>query len=221
MNKAFIFDMDGVIIDSERTWALYEQSFYENLFGKEIAEKVGHTIGMSLPVIYDVAATHGFSMQREEFYNLSHTKAKKIYAESKITEGVEDLIEKLKAMEFKIGLVSASPDLWIDLMFAKTNVRHLFDYVLSLHERENLHHKPHPDGYIAAMTYLQSAPETTIILEDSNRGIQSAKASGAFTIGFRQNLQKDYEQTGADIYADTLEEVVKIVEERGYDLYEK
>ncbi|HSW98079.1 MAG TPA: HAD family phosphatase [Candidatus Saccharimonadales bacterium] len=217
MNKAFIFDMDGVIIDTERTRALYEREFYEKLFGKEIAEKVGPTIGMSLPVIYDVAATYGFSMEREMFYNLSHTEAKRIYEQAAITEGFEELIQKIKAMDFKIGLVSASPALWIDLMFKKTKVRHFFDYILSLHEREDLNHKPHPDGYIAAMSYLQSSPETTIILEDSNRGIQSAKASGAFTIGFRQNLQKEYQQTGADMYADTMDDVLKIVEKRFYE----
>ncbi|HSW88337.1 MAG TPA: HAD family phosphatase, partial [Candidatus Saccharimonadales bacterium] len=131
MNKAFIFDMDGVIIDTERTWALYEQESYEKLFGKEIAEKVGPTLGMSLPIIYDVATTYGFSMEREEFYNLSHVKAKSIYEQSAITEGFEDLVQKLIAMNFKIGLVSASPALWIDLLFVKTNARHFFDYILS------------------------------------------------------------------------------------------
>ncbi len=217
MNKAFIFDMDGVIIDSERVWELSSKEFEAELFGKEVAKKVGPTIGMSLPMIYELAVEHGLSLSKEKFYELSHEKARSIYAQSAITEGFEDIIQKLRAKDFKIGLVSASPDLWIDLMFEKTRVRHLFDYILSLHERIDLSHKPAPDGYREAMSIFQVSPKNTIILEDSNRGIQSAKASGAFTIGFRQCLQSGYSQTGADVYADTMADVLKIVERRFYE----
>lgn len=211
MNKAFIFDMDGVIIDTERTWALHEKEFHEALFGKAITEKIGPTIGMSLSIIYDIATKYGFSKSRYVFEEVYHEEAKKQYKQAAITSSFEKLLKELKLKNFKIGLVSASPQSWIDLMFEKTDTKVVFDYILSLHERDDLRHKPAPDGYVEAMRYLQSSPENTIVLEDSNRGIQSAKESGAFTIGFRQNLSPDYHQTGADVYADTMDTVIEIV----------
>jgi len=54
--------------------------------------------------------------------------------------------------------------------------------------------------------------QKTIILEDSNPGIASAKAAGAFTIGLRQNLIDGYQQVGADAYANTIDEVIALVD---------
>jgi HAD superfamily hydrolase (TIGR01509 family) len=214
MYNAFIFDMDGVIIDTERTWGLYEKELQENLYGKEIAEKIGSTVGIAPAVTYDLAVSYGFSMDREVFFDHCYKLAEIIYKKAPITKDFEKLIAKLVTLDCKIGLVSASPQSWIDLALAKTPVSNKFDYILSLHEREDLQHKPAPDGYLEAMRELGSNPAHTIILEDSNRGIQSAKASGAFTIGFRQFLVAEYQQTGADVYADTMEDVIKIAAEK-------
>lgn len=217
MNKAFIFDMDGVIIDTERVWAGIEKELHAKIFGKEIAEKIGPTIGMALPVIYDLAVSHGYTSSQKTYYEQSNLAAKSIYQKAAITSGFETVIHFLKKQECKIGLVSASPMAWINFALEKTSVKDNFDYIVSLHERDDLEHKPAPDGYVHAMHYLHTIPETTIILEDSNRGIQSAKASGAYTVGFRQNLQDGYEQTGADIYADTMDDVIDIVQKRFYE----
>ena len=45
MNKAFIFDMDGVIVDSEKTWLEYENNLLEKILGNEIVDKIGDTVG--------------------------------------------------------------------------------------------------------------------------------------------------------------------------------
>lgn len=61
------------------------------------------------------------------------------------------------------------------------------------------------------MKALEASPESTVILEDSNSGIKSAKASGAYTIGLKQNLVNGYIQEGADAYAETMADVIDIV----------
>ena len=50
-----------------------------------------------------------------------------------------------------------------------------------------------------------------VVLENSNIGIESARASGAYIIGYRGDLVEGYEQTGADAYADTMNDVIKLV----------
>src|SRR5258708_7262198 len=98
MNKAFIFDMDGVIIDSERTWSGYNQK----LFGKDIAKKITIPVGMSLPGIYDLVTQYGYDKGREVFYDQYHKRAITIYQEATITKDFEVLMTKLVAMGFKI-----------------------------------------------------------------------------------------------------------------------
>ena len=217
MNNAFIFDMDGVIIDTERVWSVYQEEFHNNLFGKEIAKKLKDSVGLSLPGQHQIASQYGFQMDKDIFYDKYYEMAQVTYKEAEITKDFEKLLESLQTLNIKTGLVTAAPQSWIDLMMAKTTIKIHFDYILSLHEQDTLQHKPSPDGYIVAMKYLQSTPETTIVLEDSNRGIQSAKASGALTIGFTQNLPTGYIQKGADVYADTMDDVLRIVKERFYE----
>ena len=81
-----------------------------------------------------------------------------------------------------------------------------------LNERTDLKPKPEPDGYLEALKNLEADPKLSIILEDSNSGIQAAKASGAYVIGFKGNLVDGYVQKGADVYADTMQDVIKLVE---------
>ena len=214
MNKAFIFDMDGVIVNSENTWTLHEDEFHEKLFGKEIMGKMGELVGLSIFGIYDEAVKHGLSRSKQDFFRQFDELAQIVYKEADISVGLKTLISFLQSKNFKVGLVSASPSSWIALTLGKAQVKNAFSYILSLHDRHDLKHKPAPDGFLEAMKVLHATPQHTIVLEDSNLGIQAAKASGAFTIGFRQHLLKGYEQKGADIYAETMSDVIKIVEKQ-------
>ena len=65
---------------------------------------------------------------------------------------------------------------------------------------------------LEAMKKLNSTPGKTIILEDSNKGIQSAKKSGALTVCLREHLRKNYLPQGADIYIDDLASLIKLLE---------
>ena len=213
MQKAFIFDMDGVLINSELTWHNQGKGFLQNLYSQDILKKIGSTIGMTLDVEYETARKYGFQMGKREYYRLYDDQAKIIYSQSKITSGLDEFIYFLKKEGFSLGIVSASRQVWIDQVLARIPLRKKFSYVLSMNSCKQLRPKPHPDGYLEAIKVLHAAPETTIILEDSNSGIQAARASGAVTIGFREHLIPDYHQIGAHHYANTLKEVANLVKE--------
>jgi len=73
-------------------------------------------------------------------------------------------------------LTSTSRGKWIKLALKKLNFKkNDFDYILSLNDRKDLRPKPYPDGYIETMKVLDTTPKSTIVLEDSNSGIKSAK----------------------------------------------
>jgi len=217
MNKAFIFDMDGVIIDSEAKWGPHEKKFLSELLGKEVYEKIkDHLMGSTTNVIYDLARANGSNISKEAFLNAYDKQAFYIYSLSTPTNDINKLLQKLKDLNFKIGLVTSSRGVWMDEVLKKIRNRELFDYTLSLAEREDLHSKPSPDGYLEAMKVLDASPEKTIILEDSNKGVTSAKASGGFTICLREHLANDYISEGADMYIKNLKTLLTFLDELNF-----
>ncbi len=214
MKKAFLFDMDGVLVNSELIWSKHGVGFAEKLYGKEIYAKMGDLVGASLDHEYKEAKKHGFSMNLDEYYRKYDEHAAKMYALASITDGLSDLIQFLRQHEYVTGIVSSSRRPWIEIVLAKIGDKSLFDYTISLNEA-GLPSKPDPAGYIRAIRDVGATPSSTIILEDSNNGILSAKASGAFMIGFTPHLMEGYTQTvPANAVAKNFEEVREIVEKR-------
>lgn len=182
------------------------------MVGKDIAEKVGDIIGITLTMTYNRAVQHGYTMKKTQFVRLYDQKAEEIYAKAAITPGVDTLATKLLELGFRLALVSSSGRNWINFVLPRISFSDKLDSIISLNDQTDLQSKPSPSGYLEAIKQLDAVPSTTIILEDSNKGIQAAKASGAYVIGFRQNLVPEYKQEGADVYADTMEDVIRIVE---------
>ena len=211
MNKAFIFDLDGIIIDNELMWEEAKKEIYTTLFGEEIYSKMGHTMGMDMPSIYRRAVELGANVSLQSMLDEFYRHALNIYAKAPITKGVKRLADSLVKDGYSIGLVSTSPMDWINRVINRLSFKEKITVIISLEDSPELQKKPEPDGYLKAMKDLKVAPSSTIILEDSNSGIAAAKASGAFTIAFTQNLVHDYKQIVADAKAANMEEVMKIM----------
>lgn len=210
-NKAFIFDMDGVIINSELAWLKHGGDFEDRLFGKEVFAKIGDTVGLTVDLVYEKAQQHGFFMDKTEYYRVYDEHAFRMYNLSQITPNIDRLVEYLLKNKFKLGLVSSSRYSWIKKVLEKTSFQNKLDCIFSINDEKYLS-KPHPDGYIEAFKKLGALPRNSVVLEDSNSGIKAAKAAGAYVIGFRAHLLPRYKQIGADVYAGTIEDVIKHVE---------
>lgn len=210
MNKAFIFDMDGVIIDSESVWVKYEPKFLPQLVGKNIYSKIkDKTIGSTVTKIYELAYRYGLEMDKNKFVSVYDSYAEIVYKEAKITAGVARFIENLIDINFKLAIVSSSRWRWIEATLAKmTKTANNFQYILSLND-EGIASKPSPQGYQKAMQALNAKPSSTIILEDSQRGIEAAKAAGAFVICLKENVANENVPKGADMYIETLKDLMK------------
>jgi len=209
MNKAFIFDMDGVVVDSESLWEYYEQKFLPDIMGKNLYLKIkDHILGNSINKIYAVAVSFGMQLEENRFKHIYSKYARIVYQRAKLTKNIETLIDKLIEKNYRLGLVTVSNQKWIDMVIAKFTNGSPFQYILSL-DSENIRPKPFPDGYMKAMRKLDAKPRRTVILEDSQRGIEAAKASGALTICLKENLSNDYIPKGADIYINTIKELIQ------------
>lgn len=214
MYKAFIFDMDGVIINSEYLWEKKEKVFLVKLMGKKIYQKIKEEIlGSTTDVIYDLACQNGLKIDKDEFLKQYDDQAVLVYAQSKLTKDIDELLDYLVSLNFKIGLVTASRKLWIEQALSKLKNKDAFKYILSLAGKKDLKPKPYPDGYLEALKQLNSSPKETIILEDSSKGIAAAKKSGAFTICLPENLPYGFQPKGADMYVKNLQELIKFLKE--------
>src|SRR5258708_10780189 len=171
LNKAFIFDMDGVIVNSETIWLEREEAFLTESLGKDTYLKIKDVLlGSTIKAIYEKAQLNGYKRDFTSFAELYDKEAVKVYAQSNINYEVDVLIDLLISLDFKIGLVTSSRKSWVNQVLPKLKNKDAFECIISIEERDDLKSKPAPDGYLEAIKVLGSAPEKTIILEDSNKG---------------------------------------------------
>ncbi|MCR4325793.1 MAG: HAD family phosphatase [Patescibacteria group bacterium] len=212
VNRAFIFDMDGVLVDSERWWESHDKQLSEQFFDAATREKIGSAVGVGVRGLYEKAVAFGAPVSFEELSSAYNAAAMKVYDDAPLTEGTERLVTKLLEWGFKLGLVTSSPQSWIDRVIPRLPFVDKLECIISLGERSDIAPKPSPDGYREALRTLGADPDKSFIIEDSNTGIKAAKAAGVYVIGFSGNLIEGYKQTGADAYADTMDDVMTIVE---------
>lgn len=212
MKQAIIFDMDGVLIDSESVWARYEKDFAIRLLGRDIYEKLQSiAYGGSIQTIYEEAKRLGFTMKEDDYRKHYNKQAAVIYKEARITNGIDEVMTYLSTSSYRVGLVTASPKYWVTMVMKKFLWRDAFNCVVSIDE-ERLAPKPDPAGYQYALQILNVRPEAAIVIEDSNTGIAAAKAAGMYTIGLRQHVPATYISRGADRYINHIREILPVLQ---------
>lgn len=204
--------MDGVLIDTERTWGARENELLTRVFGSDVVKKIGNTVGTSITTMYKIAHSHGATIDYESYKTAYDEASKPVYAEAAITEGVDALAARLRSLGFRLGLVTSSPQNWVDRVLPRLSFSKHLEVVLSLFDHPTWQPKPAADGYIEALRRLDADPSRSFVLEDSETGIRSGKDSGAFVICFTGNHERNYRPSGADAYANTMEDVIRLVE---------
>ena len=157
-----------------------------------------------LAVNYQTVKDLGYQGTLEDLISVFHGCHDLVYETSPITPGIVELIDYLHERGFKLGVVSASANDWIETVLNKLKRRDSFNCLVSLNKHPVLKTKPAPDGYLHAMETLGVTPDQTVILEDSQAGVTAAKQSGALTICFTGLHPNDYLVEGADVYLQSI-----------------
>lgn len=208
MLKAVIFDMDGVIIDSEPLHLEVCIDLFKKL-GLNFCEKEYSTfIGVSNTSMWTtLKEKYNLKQSLEELVeiqakaNLDCIKGKDI---SPIA-GVRELLSELKSNNIKIALASSSPVEGIELVLSKFNIREYFSDVVS---GEGLKRgKPAPDIFLKAAELIGIEPENCAVVEDSNHGVSAAKAAGMKCLGFQNTNSGNQDISKADVIVNTMREV--------------
>jgi HAD superfamily hydrolase (TIGR01509 family) len=205
-SKAVVFDMDGVIVDSERYWVELEE---DEILPAVVEGTVdlSETTGMNFREIYDHLDEHyETTASKDEFVERYEEAARDIYGEKVVLQaGFRELLADLREDGRPVALVSSSPHNWIDRMLDRFDLHEEFDEVISAEEIDG-RSKPEPDVYEYAAETVGVTPEATAAVEDSENGVQSAKAAGMRAVGYRNQSGEELDLSEADAVAESPEE---------------
>jgi len=209
--NSFIFDMDGVIIDSEPFWREAQIEILSKYHKKiSVADCIKHTMGKRID---DVAFTwcqlHSLEIAPQLLEKEIITAVVALISQKgKAKKGLYELLDFLKEKNYKIGLATSSSQPIIDAVFKKLSIAHYFDVVCSADEE--VYGKPHPAVYLKAMHQLEIAPYNCIILEDSITGLIAAKAASVKTFVIPEE-KTDHRFSIADGIFNSMLEVVDVL----------
>jgi beta-phosphoglucomutase family hydrolase len=202
MNKpqAVIFDMDGVLVDSEPFHVQNEKLMFSRL-GLDISdEEHARYMGIATDVMWeqiirerkltlDVAETTLQTIQQEIPYFQSLEKIDPMH-------GLVNLLEKLQKSGIPMAVASSSDKAIIDIILEKSGLRKYFEHAVSSSEVGKS--KPEPDVFLHAAKLLGVAPENCLVFEDSKNGIKAAKTAGMVCIAYSGGNSGHQNQSQAD-----------------------
>ena len=177
MIEAVVFDLDGVLLDSEQVWDEAREQLAEERGGRWHPQAQKDMMGMSSTewsrYMHD---TIGLPEPPEQINREVVERLSAIYREHlPALPGAREAVERLAA-RWPLGLASSSNRELIDLALELLGVEHLFAATVSSEEVAS--GKPAPDVYLEAARRLGVDPTEAAAVEDSNNGILAAKAAG-------------------------------------------
>ena len=177
MIAAAIFDLDGVLIDSEEVWDAVRETFVRERGGRYDAEVQRAMMGMSsgewARYLHDSA---GVTDEPGEINDEVVRRMLAAYREHlPLVPGAVEAVQRLAA-RFPLGLASSSNRPLIDTVLELAGLASFFGATVS--SEEVARGKPAPDVYLEAARRLRTAPEDCAAIEDSHAGIRSAHAAG-------------------------------------------
>jgi HAD superfamily hydrolase (TIGR01509 family) len=189
--QAIIFDMDGVIIDSEPLHEIaYRELFneigYGEIHGINFDDYLGRT---DKALIEDFIARHNPSYTVEMLSDLKRDRFLKIMRrEEPIFEDLPQLVE-LVSKRYRLAVASGSLHPVIDAVLALKNLRQYFEITVSSSDVPN--GKPAPDIFLHTAKLLNVAPANCCVIEDSGPGVCAARAAGMDVIAITNSLPRE------------------------------
>jgi HAD superfamily hydrolase (TIGR01509 family) len=184
---AVVFDMDGVLIDSEHVWDEVRMALARERGGTWSDTAQRDMMGMSSPEWSRYMHERiGLAEQPEEINRLVVERMLDRYAGAPpLYDGAVAAVERLAA-EWPLAIASSSNRELIDAVLASTPLGPLFELTVS--SEEVARGKPSPDVYLEAARRLGVEPSRAAAIEDSQNGIRAAKAAGMRTLALPNPL---------------------------------
>ena len=209
--EGYIFDMDGLLIDSEPLWRRAEivtlQGVGIPLTDEMCKETMGTRLDEMVAYWYQRYPWSGRS-QEDIGSEILRRVTELIATEGQPMPGVVEVLDLLLVQKKNLALASSSPCELIEAVLIRLGIKHAFPVVCSA-VNEKLG-KPDPAVYLTAARKMEIPPDRCVAFEDSPAGVASAKAAGMSVVAVSQETPKD-QLSAADLIMNSLEEFVPLL----------
>jgi len=202
MIKAVIFDMDGVIVDSEPAHIEAEKQILlkhgVRITTEELRAYTGTTAEFEFTDLirkYKLKTTVNALFREKE-----DVLFKLLTREMQPIKGVIELINSLKGQGLRLGIASSGHRKLVHFFLKQLAIAHLFDSVICAEDITRS--KPHPEVFLKSAKELGVRPEECVVIEDSKLGVEAAKSAGMKCVGYKSPNSGEQDLSEADMIVD-------------------
>lgn len=176
--EAVIFDMDGVLIDSEPLWKIAMEKVFSDLGCNLSKNDFQKTVGLRIDEVisfWNKNEQLGIANEKKVEDDIINRMIELVKENPIPLTGVLETLSYLSNKKMKIGLATSSPNNLLRAVLSGLKIAHLFDVAHSAEFEE--HGKPHPAVYLATANKLNVDPHRCLVIEDSLNGVISGMAA--------------------------------------------
>ncbi|TNE72063.1 MAG: hexitol phosphatase HxpB [Bacteroidetes bacterium] len=211
--QAVIFDMDGVLIDSEPLWKIAMEEVFQQVGCPITRLDFQKTVGLRIDEVVSYWNVHrgweGYS-EKEVEHRIVQRMIELIHENGSPLPGVITTLHKLREREIKIGLATSSYAVLIDAVLNTLGIAELFEKTHSAEHEE--FGKPHPAVYLTTAKELGVSPHKCLVIEDSFNGIVSALAAKMEVVCIPEKTHHpDPRLSVANFHFETMEDLAELI----------
>jgi HAD superfamily hydrolase (TIGR01509 family) len=206
--EAILFDMDGVLVDSEHEWKLLSDVYFQELIPGWGAPDFKRIVGLGVHDLHDLLVKeYGCKRSKTDCFADWEKMAVEVYTKkTSMAEGLQEILVELDRKNLPHGLVSSSPHRWIRLFLNRFGLQEEFKPIVSADDVGG-RGKPEPEIYLLASRLIGVAPDRCLAVEDSEHGVRAAKSAGMRCAGFRNGNNPEQDLSLADFEIESFGEL--------------
>lgn len=209
--KTVIWDMDGVLIDSEEHYLRLEQDFFRRLGIKAEDGVLQGYMGVPFSKYFPLLAKkYGSKLSLKEAKKKYHGFIKNLYLkEVELTPYILEVLKKL-SKDYLFALATSTVKKLADVVLTRFKIIEYFQ--VRIHGEDVKNGKPDPEVFLKVCRELRLKPKNAVIIEDSLNGIKAGKAAGIIVIAYKTSHNKDLDFSEADFVVEDLREIPGILD---------
>ncbi len=209
-SRAVIFDLDGVLVESESLKAKAHSAAVEELGGRVPASYYSQVMGASHEFVRAAFIREGnLRVAPERYSSLYHGIYEGMLEDLEVTAGTRELVVALGDRRYRLGVATSSQPWMVDRILRQTGLGKHFQAVVTAADVER--HKPAPDAYHQALAELGVSALNAAVIEDSQTGVTAAVAAGIPTLARRHEMNARHDLSKAEVVLDSFRQTEQIV----------